>query len=242
MLPWDVEDLVFDETRFSGVARLFPLPDLVMFPHVMQPLHIVEPHYRDMLNEALDSDGLIAMSVLAPGWEEDYEGRPPLLPQVCLGKVVTHQRLPDGRYNLMLLGMRRARIVTERPASRSFRKAEVEVIDEVYPVAGEATRVEVYRQLGEQFQKALPLKPDQQGEGPLKDLLSSSLPLGVLTDLVSFALPLPLPLKASLLAEPNVDRRAQLLLEALGKPPRRAASSASAKSSTGGYPPRFSTN
>ncbi len=48
-----------------GRARLFPLPDLVMFPHVMQPLHIFEPRYREMLNEALDSDGLIAMSILA---------------------------------------------------------------------------------------------------------------------------------------------------------------------------------
>src|SRR5215203_3799018 len=128
MLPWDAEELVFDEARFSGVARLFPLPDLVMFPHVMQPLHIFEPRYREMLNDALDGDGLIAMSVLAPGWEADYEGRPPILPHICLGKVVTHQRLRDGCYNIMLLGSRRGRILSELPAKRSFRQAEIELL------------------------------------------------------------------------------------------------------------------
>ena len=82
-LPWNAEDLTMDEERFKGTARLFPLPDLVMFPHVMQPLHIFEPRYVDLLNSALDSDGLIAMSMLAPGWESDYEGRP-ASPSLCL--------------------------------------------------------------------------------------------------------------------------------------------------------------
>src|SRR3954471_13772532 len=132
MLPWNAEELLFDETRFSGVARLFPLPDLVMFPHVMQPLHIFEPRYRELLNDALDSDGLIAMSVLAAGWEEDYDGRPEVLPHVCLGKVVTHQRLADGRYNIMLLGSRRARIIRELTPERSFRQAEIELIEDIY--------------------------------------------------------------------------------------------------------------
>src|SRR5215207_7360049 len=123
MLPWDAEELVFDETRFSGVARLFPLPDLVMFPHVMQPLHIFEQRYRELLNDALASDGPIAMSALASGWAADYEARPSLLPQVSLGKVATHQRLHDGRYNIMLLGSRRPSILAETPTTTSYRQA-----------------------------------------------------------------------------------------------------------------------
>ena len=67
MVPWSKEDLVFDETRFKGTVRLFPLPDLIMFPHVIQPLRIFEPRYRDLLNDVLDSDGLIAMCLFAPG-------------------------------------------------------------------------------------------------------------------------------------------------------------------------------
>jgi Lon protease-like protein len=239
MLPWDAEELVFDVTRFSGVARLFPLPDLVMFPHVMQPLHIFEPRYRELLNDALDGDGMIAMSVLAPGWEADYEGRPAILPHVCLGKVVTHQRLPDGRYNIMLLGSRRARVIGELPAIRAFREAEVELLDDVYPAEGEDRRTELQRELCRQFEKALPLPHAIKSNAPVKQLLASDLPLGVLTDLASFALPLSTPLKRRLLAECDVDRRARLLLKALGGSVMKATRGSKAVAD---FPPKFSWN
>jgi Lon protease-like protein len=239
MLPWDAEELTFDATQFSGVARLFPLPDLVMFPHVMQPLHIFESRYREMLNAALDSDGLIAMSILAPGWEADYEGRPALLPQICLGKVVTHQRLPDGRYNIMLLGSRRGRILSETPADRSFRQAEIEIVDDVYPATGDAVRDNLQMELTARFQKALPTPQGAKTHGSMYDLLASELPLGVLTDLVSFALPLDQRLKCELLAESDVDCRARLLLRALAAPRKEDASSTAG---TIAFPPRFSRN
>src|ERR1041384_3715325 len=98
------EDFLFSPDTFSGRARLFPLPNLVMFPHVVQPLHIFEPRYREMLEDALASDRLIAMALLAPGWEDDYHGRPALYPTACLGRVTTSHRLEDGRYNLLLEG------------------------------------------------------------------------------------------------------------------------------------------
>lgn len=240
MLPWDVEELVFDETRFSGVARLFPLPDLVMFPHVMQPLHIFEPRYRALLNDALDGDGLIAMSLLAPDWEADYERRPALLPHVCLGKVVTHQRLPDGRYNIMLLGSKRARIVQEAPAKGPYRTAEVEIVEEHYSAQGDADRSDLHAELTRRFQQALPLPNELKQAGPVHDLLASELPLAVLTDLVSFALPLDARLKCELLDEGDVDRRARMLLRALGSSLPQASRSTAAN--RGGYPLGFSSN
>ena len=240
MLPWDVEDLTFDETRFSGVGRLFPLPDLVMFPHVVQPLHVFEPRYRDMLNDALDGDGLIAMSMLAPGWEADYDDRPTLYPQVCLGRVITHHRLDDGRYNLMLLGMRRGRIVAELPPSRSFRQAEIELIDDVYPAAGDDARDAVQVRLAEAFRQTLPLA--NSDSSALDELLSAEAPLGVLTDLVSFALPLKPALKRQMLAESNVDERALRLLDAMGQPLAEPAAKAARGPGLGKFPPRFSAN
>src|SRR3990172_3672334 len=98
MNPWKAADLYFDADTFSGVARLFPLPNLVMYPHVMQPLHIFEERYREMLEDAVAGDRLIAMALLKPGWETDYESRPPIARFACLGKAVTHPRTPDGRY------------------------------------------------------------------------------------------------------------------------------------------------
>lgn len=245
LLPWNAEDLMFDEARFTGAVRLFPLPDLVMFPHVVQPLHIFEPRYRELLNDALDGDGLIAMSILAAGWERDYEGRPDLLPNVCVGKVITHHRLEDGRYNLMLLGMRRGRIVAEQPATRAFRQAEVVLMDDVYPDQGEAKRNDVQLALARQFQKTLPVgKVMAANEGPVEELLSTEVPLGVLTDLVAFALPLKPALKRQLLAEVDVDRRAALLLAAMGATGelRPAPASASIVAARSPYPPRFSCN
>src|SRR4029079_17170823 len=73
----DLAHLEFDADTFCGVARLFRLPNLVLYPHVMQPLHIFEERYREMLEDALASDRLIAMALLEPGWETDYDRRPP---------------------------------------------------------------------------------------------------------------------------------------------------------------------
>src|SRR4051812_1530562 len=93
--------------NFSGPARLLPLPNLVLFPHVVQPLHVFEPRYRQMTADALAGDRLIALVLLRPGWEAEYEDRPPVHPVACLGRIVADQQLPDGRYNLLVRGLAR---------------------------------------------------------------------------------------------------------------------------------------
>src|SRR5438132_9947498 len=65
-------------TGFNGLARLFPLPNLVLFPHVVQGLHIFEPRYRQLMTDALAADKLISVVLLKPGWEDDYEEKPPI--------------------------------------------------------------------------------------------------------------------------------------------------------------------
>jgi Lon protease-like protein len=96
---------------------------------VFLPLHIFEPRYRQMVADALASDRMIGMALLKPGWERDYEGRPPVYPIGCSG-VMTHvEQLPDGRYHIVLRGMERFRIVEEdQSQSRSYRCAVVEPV------------------------------------------------------------------------------------------------------------------
>src|SRR3954471_21363862 len=96
-----------------GVIRLFPLPNLVLFPGAMQPLHIFEPRYRQMTVDALAGDRLIGMALPRPGWENDYVGKPAIHPVVCVGRILAEQRLADGRFNILLRGLRRARVVEE---------------------------------------------------------------------------------------------------------------------------------
>ena len=119
--------------NFDGIARLFPLPNLVMFPGVVQGLHVFESRYRQMTAEALASDSLIALVMLKPGWEDDYEERPPIEAVACLGHIGWHEQLPDGRYNLRLRGLARVRIIEELPGELPYRTARVEVISDTGP-------------------------------------------------------------------------------------------------------------
>ena len=248
MLPWNAEDLTFDEARFNGKVRLLPLPDLVMYPHVMQPLRIHEPRYREMLSEALDHDGLIAMSILKPGWEADYEAQPAVHPTACLGKIITHQRQENGQYNVLMLGMRRVHIEREIPVVKAFRQAEVSVLEDSYGKDGAEEREMLQTALTQMFQEHLP--GSGLPLGTIREALATEIPLGVLTDLVSFAMPLPFEVKCALLDQQDVDRRAWMLLDSLETLAREAKKMATSQQEQSGrqsgprgcFPPPFSLN
>jgi len=229
----------FHAESFPGRARLFPLPNLVMFPHVLQPLHVFEPRYRALLEEALDEDRLIAMAVLSPGWEKHYEGRPSLADTACLGRVLTHQKVEGDRYNILLAGLRRVRIVRELPPEKMFREADVELIDDIYPSDFASHRPEAQHRLLAQFRRLLPNMPEVHQQ--LEELLCTDVSLGMLTDLISYTMQLPIDAKVRLLAEANVDQRCEMLLELMARQP------AGKGKSTGGikglkWPPDFSAN
>jgi uncharacterized protein len=107
-----------------AVIPIFPLPNAVLFPGVFLPLHIFEPRYRSMVADALDGDRLIGMMLLKPGWESDYEGRPPVYPVGCAGLVSHVDRLPDGRYNIVLHGLEKFRLLKEH-GDGDYRRGEV---------------------------------------------------------------------------------------------------------------------
>jgi uncharacterized protein len=83
---------------------LFPLPNVVLFPKGILPLHIFEPRYRTMMADALKGDQTICMALLKPGWEADYHGSPEVYRVACVGRVVQHEVLDGGRYNVTLQG------------------------------------------------------------------------------------------------------------------------------------------
>src|SRR5262249_4142757 len=92
---------------------LFPLPGVVLFPRAVLPLHIFEDRYRAMTADALAGHHLIPMALLKPGWEKSYYGRPESEPSVCVGRIISHEKLTDGKYNFLLQGQQRARILSE---------------------------------------------------------------------------------------------------------------------------------
>jgi len=130
---------------------LFPLDDLMVFPNILRPLHIFEPRYRTMIADALKGDRVIGMIQLRPGYEGSYEGRPPVFAIGCAGVITEAEELPDGRYNIVIRGLVKFRIVSE-DQSRPYRVARVEPIPEN---PDEQERVA----LGKQRQRLISLLP-----------------------------------------------------------------------------------
>ena len=106
---------------------IFPLDDVMVFPNISRPLHIFEPRYRAMVADALKGDRVIGMIQLRPGYEANYEGRPPVFAIGCAGVITDFEQLPDGRYNIMLRGLVKFRILSE-DQSLPYRVARVEAI------------------------------------------------------------------------------------------------------------------
>jgi Lon protease-like protein len=117
---------------------LFPLPDIVLFPGVSRPLIIFEPRYRAMMADVLKGDRIIGMTVLRPGFEKDYEGRPPIFEIGCAGTIEDFEMLPDGRYTLVLKGLTKFRVLSE-DQSRLYRVARVETVPDAARVEDLAT-------------------------------------------------------------------------------------------------------
>lgn len=128
-----------------ALIPIFPLPNVVLFPNVFLPLHIFEPRYREMTADALAGDRIIGMVLLKAGWEKDYEGRPPVFPIGCSGLITHAERLDDGRYNIVLRGLEKFRIVAEDDR-RGYRQAEVEAILESFG-DGDRERLRARRQV-----------------------------------------------------------------------------------------------
>jgi uncharacterized protein len=225
----------FSPDEFGGVVRLFPLPNLVLFPHVAQPLHIFEPRYRQLMADSLADDRLIGTALLRPGWEQEYHNRPPIHDMVCVGRICREESLPDGRFNFLLQGVCRARIVEEVDADKIYRVARVEPSPDE-PVASPSAEESLRDRLGKGVMPFFSSHPPAMDQ--LRGLIASPLALGSLCDIFCFALPLDTDAKQRLLDECDVERRIRLLLGFLaGKTPPTAQEPTRRR-----FPPEFSPN
>ena len=216
---------------FSDRCRLFPLPDVLLFPHALVPLHIFEPRYRQMTEDALAGDRLVTLVQIRPAPEGSPWLEPvPIMEVGCVGKIVQYDRLADGRFNFLLLGCKRVRLKREIPSDRLYRIAEAEIMEDEEPgesfELGRHELVELFRQA---FEKRDRLDQD------LDSLLKSAVPLGVLSDIIAHALGLDSETKQRLLAERNVERRLNTLVSILRQIP-------DTDPATRGFPPQFSAN
>jgi len=229
---------------FCGVVKLFPLPNLVLFPQVVQPLHVFEPRYCEMLADSLASDHLIAMALLASNWEPKYDQRPPIASTVCIGKVMSHAACENDRHNILVVGMKRARIVREQDSSKLYRLAEVEILEDVYPHEESLHRPCLIEKLNEIFMQYAP--GGLASQQSFLDLVGKQLPLGVLTDMIAYVVNLPVAIKLQLLSESNVDIRCRILTRCLEQKLNSGncldEDPSSGERLKDGFPPKFSDN
>jgi hypothetical protein len=183
---------------------LFPLPDVVLFPRVSLPLHIFESRYRKMVADALGGHRTIGMILLRPGWEKDYYGRPPVFGSGCAGRIERCEPLPDGKYNILLRGVSRFRVVEEH-AGEPYRLATVEPRPEQ---EGEAADLDGAR-------RRVLAAIGKADDGPTTIVLNSELPHAVFVDALSQSLPLGALERQSLLDCDSVSARYARLLEIL---------------------------
>jgi Lon protease-like protein len=119
---------------------IFPLPEVVFFPETVLPLHVFEPRYRQLVADCLAGDGWMGVAMLRPGWEKDYQGRPPVQAIAGAGEIIQAERLTDGRYNILLHGRARVRILSEEPPDgRLYRVVRAEPLETRGPGADDRT-------------------------------------------------------------------------------------------------------
>ncbi|OGQ81953.1 MAG: hypothetical protein A3F90_13100 [Deltaproteobacteria bacterium RIFCSPLOWO2_12_FULL_60_19] len=113
------------------VIPVFPLPNVVFFPKMQLPLHIFEQRYRQMVRDALEKERLIGMALLRGDWEKDYYQNPDIYAVGCLGSIAGVTPLPDGRFNILLHGVREYEIQEHILEQTPYRRARVVLREEM---------------------------------------------------------------------------------------------------------------
>lgn len=192
------------------VVPVFPLPDVVLFPRQILPLHLFEPRYRAMVADALAGDKTIAIALLKPDYEPYYfTPRAPIHTLVGVGRIIASERVEGDKYNILLRGQTRALIVEELPG-RPYRLARIETVQPRCDASAE-----VRQQLRAELFDAVRthLAGDSNCRERYLQLFEAPLTLGELTDLIASGLPLAGELRQTLLAEPENSARTRCLLE-----------------------------
>lgn len=192
------------------LVSIFPLPEAVLFPRQLLPLHVFEPRYRTLVADALAGEMRIAIALLKPNYERQYfTSRAPIHQMVGVGRVVAAEELPGGRFNILLRGEARANLLEEIPG-RPYRLARVRTARPRCN-ATSAARTQLRGELLQAIRQQSAVE-SEACEHYLQ-LFEAPLSLGELADLIAGTLPIIGELRQCLLAELEVCTRAKMLLE-----------------------------
>jgi uncharacterized protein len=190
------------------VVPMFPLGDVWLFPGAVLPLNIFEPRYRQMIEDSLDGPGRLVIGTVARGHEQEMPGAPPVYPIAGLGEIGRHERRPDGRFVILLVGLKRVQL-EEVESDRLYRKVRATPVVELEPRPERA--VELRRDLTAAI-----------GERVVGQKVPDDLPLSNLIDILMLRLPLPHAVQTEMFCELDLERRATLALDEHARRPRQS--------------------
>jgi Lon protease-like protein len=193
------------------ITPLFPLPNVVLFPKTPMPLYIFEERYRTMVREVLAGNGELVIALLRGGSEPGYASLNAVHDIACLGKIETYEELEDGKYNIVVVGLRRVRIVREVQHS-PYRRVEVEMLEEAACDERAADIVERHNHLGGLFAKFTELATGVKQQA-LE--LMPQLDFESLVNMVAMTLNLDIEQKQALLEIDNTAQRCDVLIPVL---------------------------
>jgi hypothetical protein len=222
--------------NFGKAMPLFPLDRVILMPHGVHAVHIFEDRYVQMIEDVLDGAGQIAMAVFeGDNWKQQYHGSPPVRPAVCVSQVVQHHRLPDGRYNVLLQGVCRARIVEEIPRGgpeldeagpdqppRLYREVMLEATD---IGEGDEEELSIHRERIAGLLETNPLTDLKDVDTVVQHVRDSDIPVTAILELVTLSFITDPEVRYRLLASHNAEQRAEILegeMESLARLLKRA--------------------
>lgn len=183
---------------------LFPLPGAFLFPHQVLPLHVFEERYRELVRDLLDGPGRFVIATILVGEQETADHSPAVLPVAGYGEIVRHEKLPDGRYLIWVVGLLRVRI-REVESDRLYRRVVCERFVEQQPGEAEAEALtqQLHAAAKARIKGPLPLPPSTAPD-LLADLLVQT--LGASQEVLE-----------RVFTEPSVSARARIVLDAAGE-------------------------
>jgi Lon protease-like protein len=193
------------------IVPLFALPNMVLFPKTPVPLYIFEERYRTMVRETLAGSGELVLGLLRAGPELSYAGVPAVHEIACLGKIDTYEELEDGKYNIVVVGIQRVRIIREVQHS-PYGLVEVEGLEDVAYDEQSPDVVKRHNHLGGLFARFTELATGVRQHA--MDLMPQ-LDFESLVNMVAMTLNLPTEQKQALLEISEVPRRCDVLLPVL---------------------------
>lgn len=202
-----------DRARLAEACRslpLFPLPGVLLFPGSLLPLHVFEPRYRALVADCLREERPLSVCQILPSEVQNAKATPRLYPYAGVGIIAAHEKLADGRSNIVIQPVGRVRLDAERPSDTLYRVAEASLLEDT-PVATAALAA-----TGEELRTMfLPIlaRAGERGEGlakAVRELLPERVPEAVASVVVRDE-----EARQRWLAEDDPLRRARIVEEAL---------------------------